>query len=53
MNNKNDINAIQGDISQIQQDISSFKHNFAEIKQGLSFIYGKSIMAHSIKNNSD
>ena len=50
-NNKNDILAIQRDISKIQNDLSSFNQSFAEIKEGLTYIYGKHIMAKAIKSN--
>ena len=50
-NNKNDIVAIQRDISKIQNDLSSFNQSFAEIKEGLTYIYGKHIMAKAIKSN--
>ena len=49
--NKNDILAIQRDISKIQNDLSSFNQSFAEIKEGLTYIYGKHIMAKAIKSN--
>ena len=50
-NNKNDIVAIQRDISKIQNDLSNFNQSFAEIKEGLTYIYGKHIMAKAIKSN--
>ena len=51
INNRHNIQTIQNNISKMKQEISLFKENFAEIKHGLSYIYGKNIMAKGFVSN--
>ena len=51
INNRDNIQTIQNNISKMKQEISLFKENFAEIKHGLSYIYGKNIMAKGFVSN--
>ena len=51
INNRHNIQTIQNNISKMKQEISLFKENFAEIKNGLSYIYGKNIMAKGFVSN--
>ena len=53
MNNRNNISTIQDNISKMKQEILTSKDKIAEIRHGLSYIYGKKTMAKGfIKNET-
>ena len=51
MNNKNNISTIQDNISKMKQEILTSKDKIAEIRHGLSYIYGKKTMARGFVKN--